>query len=277
MKSSILADFSKLCIHSITTKPWPIEEAIINYSRQDIKCITVWRQALEERSPRQIGKTIRENGLEIVSLCRGGFFPSSEETKRAAAIDDNYRAIDEASELGAPLLVLVCGADPNQSLAISRNQIQDGIETILHRAEDHNIKLAVEPLHPMYADDRSAINTLGQANDLCQIINSPFLGVAIDVYHVWWDPNLAQEIERCGEMKKIFAFHISDWKTPTTHLLFDRGLMGEGCIPIREIREWIEEAGFEGFNEVEIFSNIYWNMDQAKFLEQIKIAYLKHA
>jgi sugar phosphate isomerase/epimerase len=277
MHASQLNDFSKLCVHSITTQPWSIEDAIENYAGQGIKGITVWRQDLEKRNPGQVRRIITEYDLDIVSLCRGGFFPALDQAQRAAAIDENYKAIDEASELGAPLLILVCGADPGQSLSQSRQQIHHGIEKILPRAENYELKIAIEPLHPMYADDRSAINTLKQANDLCFTIDSPYLGVAVDVYHLWWDPDLAAEIDRCGRMEKIFAFHISDWKTPTTHLLYDRGLMGEGCIPIKQIRAWVEQAGFKGFNEVEIFSNRYWEMDQTIFLNEIKNAYLKHA
>jgi sugar phosphate isomerase/epimerase len=277
MNASQLNDFSQLCVHTITTQPWSIEDAIENYAGQGIKGITVWRQDLEKRKPGQVRRIITEYDLDIVSLCRGGFFPAMDPIQRAVAIDDNYKAIDEASELGAPLLILVCGADPDQPLSQSRQQIHHGIEKILPRVENYKLKIAIEPLHPMYADDRSAINTLKQANDLCYTIDSPYLGVAVDVYHLWWDPDLAAEIDRCGRMEKIFAFHISDWKTPTTHLLYDRGLMGEGCIPIKQIRGWVEQAGFKGYNEVEIFSNRYWEMDQTLFLNEIKNAYLKHA
>ena len=129
----------------------------------------------------------------------------------------------------------------------------------------------------MYADDRSAINTLAQANDMTEAINSPWLGVAVDVYHLWWDPALEQEIKRCGDHQHLFAYHICDWKTPTTDMLQDRGLMGEGCIDLPQIRGWVEAAGFEGFHEVEIFSNRYWQMDQTEFLDKIKKAYLAHS
>jgi sugar phosphate isomerase/epimerase len=193
------------------------------------------------------------------------------------SIDDNKKAIDEAVALGAPLIVLVCGASPGQSLEESRKQIADGIAAIIPYAASANIKLAIEPLHPMYADSRSAINTLGQANDMAEQLNSPTVGVAIDVYHLWWDPALKAEIERCGNNKHIFAFHICDWKTPTVDLLLDRGLMGEGCINIKQIRQWVEQAGFDGFHEVEIFSTKYWEGDQNVFLSKITKAYLDHS
>jgi sugar phosphate isomerase/epimerase len=141
-------------------------------------------------------------------------------------------------------------------------------------AQDAGIRLAIEPLHPMYAGDRSAVNTLKQANDMADNINSNWLGVAVDVYHLWWDPELKPEIERCAEQKHLFAFHVCDWKVPTIDFLNDRGLMGEGCINIPEIRSWVETAGFTGYNEVEIFSNNYWATDQHEYLEKIKTAYL---
>jgi len=276
MSSYSLADLERLCIHTITTKPWNIEEAAGQYSSGGVKGITVWRDALTGRNIKQTGEMLRNYGLKIVSLCRGGFFPSRERSKRVAAISDNRKTIEEAYVLGANLIVLVCGADPSQSLEESRKQIHEGIATVLPDAEAAGIRLAVEPLHPMFADTRSAINTLAQANDLVELLNSPNAGVAVDVYHVWWDPLLEQQIYRAGKNGSIFAFHVCDWKSPTVDLLNDRGLMGEGCIPIRKIRSWLEATGFNGFIEVEIFSNIYWKQDQSVFLKNIISAYKKY-
>jgi len=277
MSAKPLNDLSQLCIHTITTKPWSIEEAAKNFAAEGVKGITVWRDALENRNVKQTGDLIREHGLNIVSLCRGGFFPNADKAKREAAISDNKKAIEEAAALGAPMIVLVCGADPNQSLKESRKQIQEGIQTIIPDAEAAGIKLAIEPLHPMYADTRSAINTLKQANDMAEAINSPTVGVAVDVYHLWWDPSLKKQIKRCGENNHLFAFHICDWNTPTTDLLLDRGLMGDGCIPVNKIRSWVEAAGFNGFYEVEIFSNKYWKEDQNSFLKKIIKAYKENS
>jgi sugar phosphate isomerase/epimerase len=234
---------------------------------------------------------LRDHNLTVVSLCRGGFFASRDRVKRQKAIDDNRKAIEEASLLGTDKIVLVCGADPAQSLEESRKQIRDGIAAIIPDAQSANVRLAIEPLHPMYADVRSAINTLKQANDLAEVLNppveslsslmvpmaSPTVGVAVDVYHLWWDPDLESEIARCGRNGNLLAFHISDWKSPTLDLLHDRGLMGEGCIPIRKIRSWVEAAGFKGFNEVEIFSNIYWQDDQKEYLRKIIRVYITFA
>ena len=268
-----IADLSQLCIHTITTKPWSIEDAAKHFSAAGVKGITVWRDALQGKNISQTGKLLRDSGLQIVSLCRGGFFPSREKTKRQAAIDDNKRAVDEAAELGTNMIVLVCGAEPDQSLEDSRKQIQDGIESVIEHAGSAGIKLAIEPLHPMYADTRSAINTVAQANDMACLIDSPWVGVAVDVYHVWWDPALENEIYRCGSNGHLLAFHICDWNVPTTDFLLDRGIMGEGCIPIRKIRSWVESAGFKGYYEVEIFSNKYWQADQLPYLQKIISAY----
>ena len=271
--ASPTTDLSKLCIHTITTKPWAIEEAAKEFSASGVHGITVWRDALEGRSIKETGNMLRKHNLEVVSLCRGGFFPSTDKKKRQQAIDDNRKAIDEASALGTSLVVLVCGSDPGQPLEESRKHIIEGIDAVLQHAGDAKVRLAIEPLHPMYADSRSAVNTLKQANDMAISINSQWVGVAVDVYHLWWDPDLQQQIYRCGENNKLFAFHVCDWNVPTTDFLFDRGLMGEGCIPIKQIRSWIEEAGFNGFNEVEIFSNKFWKEDQSEFLKKIIKAY----
>ncbi len=275
MNTEQLSDLNRLCIHTITTKPWNIEEAAFNYSKSGVKGITVWRDTLKGRDIKQTGSMLRDHGLKIVSLCRGGFFPARESSKRKTAIEDNRRAIEEAYELETDLIILVCGADPSQSLEDSRKQIHDGIAAILPDAESAGVRLAIEPLHPMFADTRSAINTLAQANDLAEILNSSFVGVAVDVYHLWWDPELEKEIIRSGENRSLFAFHVSDWKSPTTDMLNDRGLMGEGCIPIRKIRSWVDGTGFNDFIEVEIFSNFYWKQDQAAFLQNITSAYIK--
>lgn len=268
-----LDNLSQLCIHTITTRPWNIETAVANYAAAGVKGITVWRDALAGRNIRQTGDMIRSRGLSVVSLCRGGFFPSVDASKRKLALDDNRKAIEEAAELGAPMIVLVCGADPGQSLDDSRKQIRDGIAEILPQAKAAGVKLAIEPLHPMYADTRSAVNTLAQANDMAEQLQSSLVGVAVDVYHLWWDPSLQQEIKRCGDHKNLFAFHICDWNVPTTDFLWDRGLMGEGCIPVSRIRGWVEETGFDGFYEVEIFSNKFWAEDQSIFLQKIIQAY----
>lgn len=271
--ASPLPDLSRLCVHTITTKPWPIETAAAKFAAAGVKGITVWRDTLAGRDIAATGRMLRDRGLSVVSLCRGGFFPAATAEGRTKALDDNRRAIAEAHALGAPLIVLVCGAVPGQPLAESRRQIADGIAALLPDCQAAGVKLAIEPLHPMYAADRSAVNTLGQANDMVEQLGSPLVGVAADVYHLWWDPALEAEIARCGRLGALFAFHVCDWRTPTIDLLNDRGLMGEGCIPLRQIRGWVEAAGFRGFNEVEVFSTRLWATDQDEYLARIVRAY----
>lgn len=276
MEAQPFQDFSRLCIHTVTTRPWSFDEAVARYAEAGVGGITVWRDSLDGQDAAQAGERIRAQGLEVVSYVRGGFFAAATDAERRWAIDDNKRMIDEAAALGAPLIVLVVGATPRQPLGTSRQQIRDGLEAVLPYAEAAGVKLGIEPLHPVYADDRSAINTLAQANDLAESFRSPSLGVVVDVYHLWWDPHLETEIARCGRNGHLFAYHICDWKTPTEHLLLDRGLMGEGCIDLRTIRGWVEEAGFTGFNEVEIFSSEYWAMDQDAYADRIIEAYRNH-
>jgi len=272
--ASVIKDFSKLCVHTLTTKPWGIEDCVKNYSNAGIHGITIWRNVLENKNLRIVKSLLDDYGMTVASLCRGGFFPSIDTSRRKLAIDDNMLAIEQANAVGAPLIVLVCGADGRQSLGKSREQIAEGIMQLLPMAQSAGVKLAIEPLHPMYAGDRSAINTLKQANEMAEMINSDYVGIAIDVYHLWWDDTLQNEIKRCALNDHLFAFHVCDWNVPTTDFLNDRGLMGDGCVNIPEIRGWVEDAGFKGFNEVEIFSDKYWTTDQKGYLEKIKQAYL---
>ncbi|MEO0414107.1 MAG: sugar phosphate isomerase/epimerase family protein [Verrucomicrobiota bacterium] len=258
----------------MTTKPWPIEVAMDKYAEAGVGGITVWRQWLEGRDLSKVGDQLRDRDLEIVSLCRGGFFPARESCERERAIEENLSAIRDAAELGAPMVVLVCGAVPEQTLVESRQQIADGIAAVLPLAEELGVKLAIEPLHPMYADDRSAVNTMAQANAICDQLGHGLVGIAADVYHIWWDPDLEKQIQIAGAKERLFAFHVCDWMTPTADLLNDRGLMGEGCIDIPGIRAMVEAAGFNGFNEVEIFSNRWWDSDPDEFLSSIKESYL---
>ena len=269
-------NFSKLCVHTQTTKPWTIEECISHFSAAGIKGISIWRHLLEGKDLKSIKAMLDAHQMEVVSLVRGGFFPAVDAEQRDLALEDNRLAIDQAAALGAPLVVLVCGADPRQSLEISRQQIQKGITALIPHAQNNGVKLAIEPLHPMYAGDKSALVSLGQANDMCEAIASPWVGIAIDVYHLWWDNELKNEIIRCGKNKNILAFHVCDWRVPTIDFLTDRGLMGEGCIPVRQIRMWLEEAGFDGYNEVEVFSERLWAQDQKLYLEDIKKSYLNY-
>lgn len=269
-------DMRRSAVHTATTKPWDLETAVRKYADAGIAGISVWKEALEGRDSKKAGAMIRSAGLTAVSLVRGGFFPSADAGIRQQRIRDNERLIRTAAELGAPLVVLVCGADPKVRIADARRHVEEGIEAILPLAEAEGVKLAIEPLHPMFAGDRSVINTLAEANGLCERLHSTSLGVAVDVYHVWWDPDLEAQIARAGRLGALFAFHVCDWKTPVLDMLEDRGLMGEGCVDIPRMRGWVEAAGFKGFVEVEIFSKRFWAMDQDEYLGMILGALREH-
>jgi len=275
--ASQIKNLDKLCIHTITTKPLGFEAACAKYAALGVKGISIWRDAVAGLDFRTVINCLKINDLSPVSYVRGGFFPALDAGKRAAAIQDNLLMLQEAAGLEIPMLVLVCGAEPGQALVVSREQIKAGIEALLPRARELKIKLAIEPLHPMYADTRSAITSLKQANDLAEFFQDEYLGVAADVYHLWFDADLEQQIRRCGKNKNLFAYHICDWNVPTSDMFNDRGLMGEGCIPLEQIRGWMEEAGFSGFHEVEIFSTKFWEADQGLFLEKIVKAYIEHS
>ncbi len=264
----------RLAIHTITTKAWDLPTAAAKYSAAGVHGMGVWRQWLEGRPLEESRRILDDHGISAVSLVRGGFFPHLSAKEKQSSIDDNLRAIDEAAAIGAPQVVLVCGAKPELPLSESRRHIEEGLAACIDHARERDVLLAIEPLHPMYADCRSAINTLGQTNDLIDRLGSETIGIAADVYHLWWDPNLEQEIARAG--KRICGFHVCDWLTPTHDFLNDRGLMGEGCIDIKSIRQQVEATGFNDWIEVEVFSDRWWSHDPDDYLAKIIQAYQQH-
>ena len=237
--------------------PWSLAQAIEGYARAGVPAISVWRDKLAELGTDAATQQIRDAGLTVTGLCRGGMFPATDAAGRQAALEDNRRAVDEAAAIGARCLILVVGglAPGSKDLAGARAEVDDGLAELLPYARQAGVPLAIEPLHPMYAADRACVNTLGQANDLCDQLG-PGVGVAVDVYHLWWDPDLERQIARAGE--RILAFHVCDWLVPTRDLLLDRGMMGDGVIDIPKIRGWVEAAGYRDFCEVEIFSDRDW-------------------
>jgi sugar phosphate isomerase/epimerase len=256
-------DPAKLALNTATTRAqWGLAQAIDGCARHGIRGIAPWRDQLADMGVEKAARAIRAAGLTVTGLCRGGMFPASTEEGRKRAIDDNRTAIDEAHALGAQCLVLVVGGLPEGSrdLAGAREQVTAGIAAILPLARAAGIPLAIEPLHPMYAAERACINTLAQALDVCDALEetpSSALGVAVDVYHVWWDPALAYAVARAGRAR-LLAFHICDWLVPTRDLLLDRGMMGDGVIDLKAVRDLVEGAGYRGFHEVEIFSKENW-------------------
>ena len=249
-----------LSINLATTRgSWGFAEAVDGCLRHGITAIAPWRDQVEAIGLDEAARIVKANGLQVTGLCRGGMFPAETAAGRQENIDDNLRAIDEAAALGADCLVLVVGGLPGSSrdIAGARKMVADGIAAMLPYARSVGMPLAIEPLHPMYAADRACVNTLDQALDLCESLGEG-VGVAIDVYHVWWDPNLAAAIARAGQMRRILAHHICDWLVPTTDLLLDRGMMGDGVIDLPGVRGMIEAAGYSGPQEVEIFSRHNW-------------------
>ncbi|MCW5652708.1 sugar phosphate isomerase/epimerase family protein [Hydrogenophaga sp.] len=246
----------------------PLTGIIEACARLQIPAISPWRDQVAASGLPTIRQQVKTHGLKLSGYCRGGMFTATDGAGLSAAHDDNRRAVDEACELGAACLVLVVGALPgalagkaaHKDIALSRQQVHDGIGELLGHARASGMPLAIEPLHPMYAADRACVNTLEHALDLCDTFDpeqTGALGVAVDVYHVWWDPKLQAQIARAGA-KRLLAFHVCDWLTPTTDLLNDRGMMGDGVIDIPRIRGWVEDQGFTGFSEVEIFSTANW-------------------
>jgi sugar phosphate isomerase/epimerase len=258
-------DRSLLSINSMTVKGWSLEQLVAGCARAGITAISPWRNIVQACGVARAGALIRDHGLAVTGLCRGGMFPAADAAGRRAALDDNRRALDEAAALGAQCLVLVVGGLPagTRDLAGARAQVRDGLAALLPHARQAGVPLAIEPLHPMYAADRACVNTLKQANDLCDELGEG-AGIALDTYHVWWDPDLAQEIARAG--RRIVAYHVNDWLVPTDHLLLDRGMMGDGVIDLRAIRTLVEAAGYRGHCEVEVLSERWWQRDPDEVL-----------
>jgi sugar phosphate isomerase/epimerase len=238
---------------------WNLCEAADACRRHGIAAIDPWRDQVAAIGIGEAVRVIKDNGLAVSGYCRGGMFPAADAAGRQAAVDDNKRAIDEAAALGAACLVLVVGGLPQGSRDIhaARGMVADGIAAVLPHARANKVPLAIEPLHPMYAGDRACVNTLAQALDLCDALGDG-VGVAIDTYHVWWDPALEAQIARAGAGDKILAYHICDWLVPTRDLLLDRGMMGDGVIDLPRVRAVVEKAGYNGYVEVEIFSAADW-------------------
>ncbi len=260
---------------------WALSDIIAGCARHRIRGISPWRDQVQQLGLKESARRLRDAGLTVTGYCRGGMFPVLDSKARLAARDDNRRAVDEALELSAQCLILVVGGLPkrpdgtigSKDLAGARAMVRDGIGELLDYARSGGMPLAIEPLHPMYAADRACVNTMGQANDLCDELagkdKGDGLGIAVDAYHVWWDPNLQREIERAANASpsRLLAFHLSDWLVPTADLLTDRGMMGDGVIDLPLLRSWMENADYRGMHEVEIFSaNNWWKRDPDEVL-----------
>jgi sugar phosphate isomerase/epimerase len=268
-----MPDIGQLSINTATLrKQWGLRDIIAGVAAMGIRGIAPWRDQVAAAGLKEAAVQVRDAGLAVSGYCRGGMFPAIDRSGRLATRDDNRRAVDEALMVGAECLVLVVGGLPkdgeqrivSKDIAGAREMVRDGIGELLEYARAAGMKLAIEPLHPMYAADRACVNTMAHANDLCDELcpsGRDGLGIAVDVYHVWWDPQLKAQIERAGAKDRLYAYHICDWLVPTHDLLNDRGMMGDGVVDLPRVRSWMEAAGYRGLHEVEIFSERWWSED----------------
>ena len=260
----------RLSLNTATvSRQWNLEQAVSGCLRHGIGGIAPWRDKLHEAGVEAGARMIRESGLKVSGLCRGGWY-TAEGALTDAVIEDNKRAVDEAAAIGAACLVMVVGglASESKDLVSARNIVTDGLAKTLDYARTLNMPIAIEPLHPMYAADRACVNTTAQALDICDQLGDG-IGVALDVYHIWWDPDIQEQIQRAGQTR-LLAFHLCDWLVPTSDMLTDRGMMGDGVIDIAYYRDLVEAQGFEGLNEVEIFSaDNWWKRDPDDVLKEI--------
>ncbi|MGP4061068.1 sugar phosphate isomerase/epimerase family protein [Halobacillus sp. H74] len=263
-----------LSLNQITTEQWNLREAVDGSARAEIPWISLWRHKVEEIGLKESKQLVKDAGLKVSSLCRGGMFPAATSTERERRLDDNRRAIEEAAELGTDTLVLVCGPGPDRDIDTSRKWVAEGIEKLVPFAQSHGVKLGIEPLHPMYAADRSVISTLGQANSIAEQYSPNQVGVVVDVFHVWWDPDLYNQIDRANG--RILGFHVSDWIVPVPDMFKGRGMMGDGVIEINRIRQAVEASGYHGPIEVEIINQSIWDRPGDDVLREIKASYMEH-
>jgi sugar phosphate isomerase/epimerase len=256
-------DPARLSLNLITVDHWSLPEAVERCAAAGIGTVAPWRHQLTPDAPR----ILREAGLRVSSLCRGGFFTAP------GADDDNRRAVEQAAELGAPVLVLVCGPPVGGDLPAARATIAAGIERLLPFAADHGVRLGIEPLHPMMVGERSAIVTLGEALTLARSFGSDDVGVVVDAYHVFWDPRL--EAELAGARGLVAGYHLSDWLVPTTDVLAGRGLMGDGIIDLPRVRALVEGAGYDGPIEVEVINPALASVPGEALLADIRSRFMR--
>jgi sugar phosphate isomerase/epimerase len=263
----------RLSFNQMTADCWSLEQVVRNCSTSGIPYIGVWRHKLGGNAEKA-SAMIRKEGLRVSSLCRGGWFSAPTAKERHKRIEDNRRAIEEAALLGAPVLVIVSGPANGQTLDDARATVFDGLLEVLPDAEKAGVTLGLEPLHPMYAAERSVIVTLKQANEFADRLSSSAVGVVVDAFHVWWDPEVMQQIERARG--KIAGFHVSDWPVPLPDILMGRALMGDGVIELRKLRQAVDATGYDGPIEVEIFNEEISKSADDGLLERIQQRFLKH-
>ena len=270
-----LVDVSRLSFNQITADRNTLPQVVEACARHGISWVSLWRHKIRETGLDAAVRHVRDAGLRVSSVCRGGMFPAATAAERAGRIDDNRRAIDEAAALGAEVLVLVCGPAADRDIAAARQQVYEGIAAIAPYAAERGVRLGIEPLHPAFAGDRSCITTLREARLLAERLDHEAVGVVADVYHIWWDPELHGEVARTGT--RIVGFHTNDWLVPAGNVLLGRGMMGDGVIELRKVRGSVERAGYAGPIEVEIFNEAVWATPLDELLELTKARFLEHA
>ncbi|CAM3593498.1 sugar phosphate isomerase/epimerase [Mycobacterium frederiksbergense] len=264
--------FTRLSLNTMTTKSWNLRQAVEATAAAGLPAVGLWRDRVAEVGVDEAAKLVRDNGLRVSSLCRGGFLTGIEDG--AAALQDNRRAIDEAATLGAPELVMVAGGIPDRDLPGARARLADRLATLVPYAAERDVRLALEPLHPVFCADRAVISTLGQALTLAAPHPATAVGVVVDTFHVWWDPDLAAGIATAGAQGRISSFQICDWLVPmAADPLVSRGMMGDGVIDFGAIAALVTAAGYDGDIEVEIFNEQVWATDGHAVLTTMKNRY----
>ncbi|GAA1485546.1 sugar phosphate isomerase/epimerase family protein [Brachybacterium fresconis] len=251
----------RLSLNRWTLRTTSIQEFLETAASHGIDAVGLWRQDVEEVGLNALRRRVDDAGLRMSSLCRGGFLTAADETARAASLEGNRRAIDEAAALGAPTLVMVVGGitPEDKDIAAARARVAENIATLAPSAEAAGVTLALEPMHPMFTADRAVIATLDQALDIAESTGSDSVGVVVDTYHVWWDPALPQAIARAGRTGRLLSYQVCDWNLPlAAEPLFSRGYMGDGYIDFPSITRMVTAAGYTGDIEVEIFNQDVW-------------------
>jgi sugar phosphate isomerase/epimerase len=252
----------RLSLNQATVKRLTLAETAAVCVAAGIPGIGLWRDRVQEVGVATAARIVRDAGLEVTSLCRGGFLTASTPEARAVALADNRLAIDEAAGIGTGVLVLVVGGLPpgSRDLPWARAMVADGLAALAPYAAEHGVRLAIEPLHPMFCADRAVVSTLAQALDLAAPFPAGQVGVVVDTYHVWWDPDLEVSVARAGAEGRIHAYQECDWVVPLpADMLLGRGFVGDGSIDVTRIRDLVHAAGYRGFTEVEIFNQEIWD------------------